>query len=74
MAMGFEMLLKSFGFDPEEVKTQIGQAHGKLVEEMTSFHQQLNRIERNQQKILETQSELAERLETLEEKGVLANG
>lgn len=85
MAMGLEMLMKSMGVDPEEIKGQFTEAQQKLAQELTSFHQQLNRIEKQQQTILnwiadqekrdaereEREVELDRRLAELEEQEVV---
>jgi hypothetical protein len=64
MANGLEMLMRSVGFDPDEIKEQMVQTQQKISEELTAFHQQLNRIEATQQQI-------SNRLSTLEEKEVM---
>ncbi len=60
MAMGLEMLMKSFGVDPDEIKVQMAGAQQKLNEELQSFHQQMNRIEAKQAEILNRISDLEE--------------
>jgi hypothetical protein len=68
MAVGLEVLMKSFGVDPDEIKNQMGLAQQRLNDELTSIHAQLDRIEGNQKTILDQQREQGERLAEIEER------
>lgn len=46
--LGAEMLLKSMGVDPDEIKSQFEKTAAIAQEKMTQFQDQLNRIEANQ--------------------------
>lgn len=68
MAVGLEVLMKSFGIDPDEIKNQMGLAQQRLNEELASIHGQLDRIEANQKTILDEQRAQGERLAEIEER------
>lgn len=48
----WEMLFKSLGLNPAEIKKQVEDAPAKFNELIAHFDERLNTIEKNQQKIL----------------------
>jgi enamine deaminase RidA (YjgF/YER057c/UK114 family) len=49
---GMEILLKSMGFDPSEMKAKIEDAQNKATQVLKHFDERLNVIERKQDEIL----------------------
>jgi hypothetical protein len=45
MASGFEMMLKSMGFDPEKIKATLIEAKNEIMTQVTSVNEKLARIE-----------------------------
>lgn len=62
MASGMEMMLKSFGIDPDKIKKDIA-GFGQIIVELK---QAIDRIESNQALILTQNREISERLGRLE--------